>query len=57
MAEAAVMTASKHKDTAVFGRILATWGGPNTALFRYIGGEGPILALHFLLRSQREHSA
>ena len=27
------MIVSKHKDTAVFGRILATWGGPNTALF------------------------
>ena len=31
------MTVSKHKDTAVFGRILATWGGPNTALFSYKG--------------------
>ena len=42
------MTVSKHKDTAVFGRILAVTGrakyGP---LFRYIGREGPILALHF----------
>ena len=42
------MTASKHKDTAVFGRILAVTGrakyGP---LFRYLGGEGQKFALHF----------
>lgn len=48
MVEAVVMIASKHKDTAVFGRILAVTGrakyGP---LFRYLGGEGPKLALHF----------